>query len=194
LSACQEIIHYDGITSFAGLKDQALGAGKESFVGAFKNYVGLPDMRDIYNNASFDFNTPYFPTEKFNITSQFGWRADPFTGLRKFHSGIDVGQSGTSGNVFSVRSGTVLDKGKTRNGTNFISILDLDGYIHEYFHTDSSLSVGEKVKSGSTLGKSDMSGRSTGLHLHYSIKNQNGERIDPKTYLINSKPLLPGGY
>lgn len=45
---------YDGITSFAGLKDQALGAGKESFVGAFKNYVGLPDLREVMGQFNFN--------------------------------------------------------------------------------------------------------------------------------------------
>jgi len=66
---------YDGITSFAGLKDQALGAGRESFVGAFKNYVGLPDMREAMGQFGFGSNDWEISRNQASMTweSDLGW-------------------------------------------------------------------------------------------------------------------------
>ncbi len=137
-----------------------------------------------------------YPTEDpCRVTSKFGKRTHPVTGKSDFHSAVDFGQRGTSGNVYAVESGVVISVGKTSRGTNYIKIKDNSGYIHGYYHTNSILENGKVVSEGSVIGQSDLSGRSTGLHLHYTLQTgaTRDTRIDPLNYLRTNNVMNPTG-
>ena len=135
-----------------------------------------------------------WPTRNwYRVTTPYGPRIHPVTGNSNFHSAIDFGQRGTDGSVFAVESGIVYAVGKTSAGTNYIKIKDKFGYVHGYFHTKSNFKKGNCIEEGQVIGISDMSGHSTGLHLHYTIQfdgTDRNTRFDPLQFLNGAK--IPG--
>ncbi len=117
------------------------------------------------------------------FTSGFGMRIDPFTGLRRFHNGIDLANTpGTP--VVAASSGRVAHV-ETRNPTygKFVIMQHAGGFQTLYAHLDTiSVSVGQTVSQGSRVGLMGNSGRSTGPHLHFSVI-KDGVFVDPLRYL-----------
>ena len=118
------------------------------------------------------------------VTSEFGGRYHPTTGLWNDHSGIDIGASYGS-KVVAIASGRVIQC-ETNNYWfgNCIRIDHGNGIVSLYGHFMSAplYSVGEWVEQGATIGYVGSTGQSTGPHLHITIK-KNGVNVDPLKYL-----------
>lgn len=114
----------------------------------------------------------------FSISSPFGTRADPFSGARAFHSGIDIpAPAGTP--VVSAQRGTVVFSGWLGGYGNAILIDHGGGLLSLYGHLNVRLvEQGASVESGQTIGLVGSTGRSTGPHLHFEIR-LNGNFTDP---------------
>jgi murein DD-endopeptidase MepM/ murein hydrolase activator NlpD len=112
------------------------------------------------------------------ISSPFGYRANPFTGLRTFHSAIDIVlSSGTK--VKATSGGRVADTGYNSVFGNYIILKHDSGYQSLYAHLSHiGIKEGAQVSQGSVIGLSGNTGQSTGPHLHFSIF-RNGQAIDP---------------
>lgn len=121
---------------------------------------------------------------KGRLTSPFGYRRDPFTGLRSFHNGIDLANTkGTP--VKSVMSGRISEIGYNSIYGNYIIIIHDGGYQSLYGHLASVfVKRGTIVSQGTHIGSIGSTGRSTGPHLHLSIY-KSGKAIDPLTVLEN---------
>ena len=103
------------------------------------------------------------------LSSYFGYRDDPLTGVRRFHAGIDiVVNSGTP--VRAAMDGSVSDSGYNANYGNYIILNHAGGYQTLYGHlTSASAAVGEKVAQGAVVGISGNTGYSTGPHVHFGL-------------------------
>ncbi len=118
------------------------------------------------------------------VTSRFGYRASPFTGLREFHQGLDIAtQKGTP--IIAPADGVVTRFG--REGAYGIMI-KLDhgyGFKTRYGHiSKAKVKVGNKVKRGQIIAIVGSTGRSTGPHLHYEV-HVNGLPVDPARYILD---------
>ena len=116
------------------------------------------------------------------FTSGYGYRNDPFTGLRKFHNGIDIANaSGTP--VVASMSGAVAAAGYNGNYGRYVILRHADGFQTLYAHlARTHVSQGDRVRQGQQLGEMGNTGYSTGSHLHFSIF-LNGTHVDPQEYL-----------
>lgn len=116
------------------------------------------------------------------FTSPYGYRADPFTGVRSFHTGIDMAApQGTA--VKATMSGTVSAVGYTNVYGNYVIIRHEGGYQTLYAHLQSySVKMGQKLNQGQRIGALGNTGYSTGPHLHFSVY-KNGKAIDPTSVL-----------
>jgi LysM repeat protein len=103
------------------------------------------------------------------LSSFFGYRPDPFTGVRRFHAGIDIAvDQGTV--VRAAMSGRVSDTGFNANYGNYIIMNHADGFQTLYGHLSSILvHEGMSVDQGAQIGLSGSTGYSTGPHLHFGI-------------------------
>lgn len=118
------------------------------------------------------------PLNNMNVTSPFGWRTDPITGERTFHSGTDFG--GNIGDeVYATGAGKVIQAG-TNGGYGISVTLDHGGGLHTLYAHLSALRTlfGEHVDIGQVIGLLGSTGRSTGPHLHYEVR-QDGQAIPP---------------
>ena len=117
-------------------------------------------------------------------SSSFGWRIDPFTGRRAFHSGVDLaGRRGLP--IYATADGFVSYAAKDKYLGDTVIIdhrkKELDeqgqpyarqgGYQTEYGHLDKILvKQGQQVARGQQIGVMGSTGRSTGPHLHYAVR------------------------
>jgi len=116
------------------------------------------------------------------ITSRFGTRRDPFTGVRTFHNGIDIANAlGTP--VRASMAGTVTDTGFNSSYGNYVVVSHEGGFQTLYGHLKSFLvKVGQSVAQGQQIGLMGSTGYSTGNHVHFSIFKWN-KALNPLNYL-----------
>lgn len=116
------------------------------------------------------------------ISSYFGYRADPFNGLREFHQGVDLaGKLGDS--VIAVAAGVVTYAGKRFGYGNLVEINHGNGFVTRYGHnSEVKVRVGETVSKGEVVALMGSTGRSTGPHVHFEVWRA-GHVVDPLKYL-----------
>ena len=117
------------------------------------------------------------------FSSGFGMRADPFTGLPRFHNGIDWSNApGTP--IRAAGSGRVVHiETQIGNYGRFIILRHDGGFQTLYAHLDTfDVRVGQFVYQGDVIGRMGNTGRSTGPHLHFSVI-RNGRFVNPLNYL-----------
>ncbi|OPZ76612.1 MAG: Murein DD-endopeptidase MepM [Alphaproteobacteria bacterium ADurb.Bin438] len=131
------------------------------------------------------------------VTSSFGYRV--LDKGQEFHGGVDYGiPMGTS--LPSIANGTVITasggcaaQGSLGNNCgggfgNYVMVKLENGDVVVYAHLSSvDVKVGQTVTSGTVIGKSGSSGRSTGPHLHFEIRvgGDRNNRVDPVKYLAS---------
>ncbi|EKU93118.1 Stage II sporulation protein Q [Alloiococcus otitis] len=115
------------------------------------------------------------------MTSGFGYRLHPIKGYRKLHEGIDIAGSGP---VRASKAGRVIAASYTGGLGYHVRIDHGNGLTSVYGHLQPSLAVapGQTVSQGQVLGQMGSSGSSTGVHLHFEIR-QNGRPVNPMNYL-----------
>ncbi len=116
------------------------------------------------------------------ISSPFGYRNDPFTGVRTFHTGIDIAApTGTSIKV--TLDGRVATTGYSPVYGNYVIVTHDGGYQSLYAHMSRiRVNRGQWVVQGSVLGTVGNTGYSTGPHLHFSVY-RNGKMVNPASLL-----------
>jgi murein DD-endopeptidase MepM/ murein hydrolase activator NlpD len=142
--------------------------------------IFLPGVRYSTLERAFALGEAFEKPVRGRLTSRFGYRRDPFTGKRAFHTGIDIAHRyGTE--VHAARDGRVIFVG-TRYGYGRTVILEhAFRYRTLYGHLSSvNVKSGQRVKKGQIIGFIGISGRSTGPHLHFEIW-LNGRLVNPLT-------------
>ena len=117
-----------------------------------------------------------------SISSGYGYRIHPVTGVRKLHAGIDIPCS-TGTTIVAAASGTVVDAGYNAYNGNYLKISHGNGLETMYLHCSKLLvSSGARVSGGQTIAKSGATGMVSGAHLHFVVK-KNGNYVNPQNYL-----------
>jgi murein DD-endopeptidase MepM/ murein hydrolase activator NlpD len=129
----------------------------------------------------------HMPVRSGYMSSNFGYRTDPFTGRAAFHGGIDfAGPQGT--HVFAVAPGIVTWSGPKSGYGNLVEISHGDGMSTRYAHASRvAVKVGELVAKDQLVAYMGSTGRSTGSHLHYEVL-RNGKQVNPETYIALARP------
>lgn len=116
------------------------------------------------------------------ISSEFGYRMHPTLGVVKFHNGVDLAAPAGSA-ILAAYDGTVISAAYNSSMGNYVMINHGDGIYTIYMHASALyVSAGQKVSKGETIAAVGTTGRSTGNHLHFSVR-VNGEYVDPMGYI-----------
>lgn len=119
------------------------------------------------------------------ITSKYGMRTHPITGVYKLHTGVDIGAP-MGANFVAANDGIVVKAGYNGAYGNMV-IIDHGGGIQTlYAHgSEITVNVGDTVKRGETVVlKVGSTGYSTGAHAHFEVRI-NGVTTDPLPYITN---------
>ncbi len=147
------------------------------------------EMLDIFSSnkiLSKTIRPAGLPVQKGWLSSHFGYRADPFSGKRTFHHGVDIaGKNGS--NVVAVASG-IVTFADDKNGYGYLIEIDHgEGYVTRYGHNKEILiKTGDLVKQSDVIAKMGSTGRSTGPHVHFEVL-KNGKKINPRKFLYASR-------
>lgn len=118
------------------------------------------------------------------ITSKYGNRIHPISGVLKFHNGIDIAAA-TGTAVKAPASGVITKRWTDSSNGNALQIKHNNGYTTGYAHLSAwNVAVGDKVVKGQQVAKVGNTGNSTGAHLHFTVKDKKGFNIDPESVLV----------
>ncbi|MBQ3405427.1 MAG: peptidoglycan DD-metalloendopeptidase family protein, partial [Oscillospiraceae bacterium] len=110
-----------------------------------------------------------WPSYTTRVTSNYGMRTNPVSGIYRLHAGVDIGASyGTD--IYAADSGTVVTSKYGGGYGNYVVIYHGNGYSTLYGHMSAILChSGQYVTQDSRIGKVGSTGLSTGPHLHFTV-------------------------
>ncbi|MBI4191625.1 MAG: M23 family metallopeptidase [Betaproteobacteria bacterium] len=148
--------------------------------------LGILDSLMIIDSAKKKLLPSVLPVQGGWYSSNFGWRIDPFSGTRAFHEGVDfMAEVGTA--AHAAAGGVVAYSDFHPQYGNMIEIDHGNGLITRYAHLSKRMvKMGDVVLSGGRIGDVGSTGRTTGPHLHFEVR-QNGAPLNPARFL-----RLPG--
>ena len=144
--------------------------------------LALVNIGEQYIGGEMAWPVPGYNT----ITSPFGMRTHPITGIYKLHTGVDVGAP-TGAKFIAANDGVVVNA--ERNGAygNMVMINHGGGIVTLYAHgLEILVNVGDVVTQGTPVLKVGSTGYSTGPHAHFEVI-LNGEYVDPLNYITSYK-------
>ena len=137
---------------------------------------GLNGHKTVSNEYGSDW---LVPVKGATVSSPYGWRIHPTLGVRKFHSGIDLGcPTGTP--ILATKGGSIVQTG-TSDTMGIYARQNCGKYQVIYMHMSKlSCKQGDTLKRGDKIGEVGSTGRSTGAHLHWQIQTiDSGTTCDP---------------
>ena len=143
-------------------------------VGEIKDY--LSQQRDLY------VSTPKGWPVSGRISSSYGYRQHPKTGMRDYHSGMDIAADPGLA-VKATADGIVSFAGWSGGSGNLVALEHGFGYSTFYAHNKQVVvKVGQKIKRGDIIGYVGSTGNSTGPHLHYEVWKK-GKSLNPYNFI-----------
>ncbi len=119
------------------------------------------------------------------ITSNYGMRTHPITGIYKLHTGVDLGAP-MGANFVAANDGVVTKAGYNGAYGNMVIIDHGGGISTLYAHGSEILvTVGQTVKKGDVILKVGSTGYSTGAHAHFEVR-VNGQVVNPLPYITTN--------
>lgn len=126
--------------------------------------------------------TPLLWPVEGTVTSPFGYRQNPFSGRREFHSGIDIA-AGRGTPIVAPADGVVSEVTRNAAAGNLLVIDHRNGLVTRYAHCQRILvGPGERVERGQAVALVGNTGLSTGPHLHYEV-HRDGRAVNPRHYM-----------
>lgn len=129
-----------------------------------------------------------WPTKSgYTISSNYGYRINPFTRRRELHTGLDIAGTGYGSPVYASNNGTIITAEYHYSYGYYIVVNHNNGYYTLYAHMsrfNKSSKVGNNVSRGQIIGYVGQSGSATGPHLHYEAWSggapyRGGTRLNP---------------
>ncbi|MCQ2549243.1 MAG: peptidoglycan DD-metalloendopeptidase family protein [Lachnospiraceae bacterium] len=131
-----------------------------------------------YDGGMFAWPAPSYT----RISDDYGNRMHPTLGVQQFHNGVDMAAPGGSA-ILAAYDGEVVAADYNSSMGNYIMINHGNGLYTIYMHASSlAVSKGTYVVRGQRIGSVGSTGRSTGNHLHFSVR-RDGSYVNPWGYL-----------
>ena len=184
----------DNASVVSSIVDASLASPEDTF-GVLKTMLKALEnrltyvRRDVERTEALAKATPSIWPAHGWLSGTFGGRADPFTGERGFHSGLDISLEKGSP-IYATADATVASASYSGAYGNLIVLQHGFGLSTRYGHLSKfSVAPGQKVRRGDVIGLAGSTGRSTGSHLHYEIL-VNGQLLNPLQILARPSSRL----
>lgn len=152
-------------------------AALEKAVAEEKARLAAQNAR-VYNGGMFAWPCPGYK----RISDEYGNRIHPILGTQKFHNGIDLAAPGGTA-ILAAYDGDVVAADYSSSMGNYIMLDHGSGLYTIYMHCSALyVSKGQSVGKGQNIAAVGSTGRSTGNHLHFSVR-LNGNYVSPWNYL-----------
>jgi len=153
-------------------------AALEAVIAAEKKKLLEGATKITYDGGTFKFPLATYT----RISDDYGWRTHPILKTQQYHNGVDFASPyGTA--IYAAYDGKVVSAAYSSTMGNYVMIDHGDNLYTIYMHASSlNVSTGDTVVKGDTIAKVGSTGRSTGNHLHFSVR-LDGEYVSPWNYL-----------
>lgn len=158
-------------------------AAQNSMIQALEKAVAEEKKRLAQENArKYDGGIFKWPAPSYTrISDPYGMRMHPTLGVEQFHNGVDMAAPGGS-SILAAYDGTVVAADYSSTMGNYIMLDHGDGVYTIYMHASALyVSKGAEVDKGQKIAAVGSTGRSTGNHLHFSVR-VNGSYVNPMSY------------
>lgn len=159
-------------------QDQIIKALEAAILEEKKRLLEENKKAIVYDGGEFKWPAPEYT----RISDDYGNRIHPILGTQQFHNGVDMAAPSGSP-ILAAYDGEVIAASYSPTMGNYIMIDHGDGLITIYMHASTvGVSEGTMVARGEQIGCVGSTGRSTGPHLHFSVR-ENGQYVSPWKYL-----------
>lgn len=143
-------------------------------------FLSIANIGSEYIGGSMAWPVPGYT----RITSQFGMRTHPITGIYKLHTGTDIGAP--MGAMFIAANSGVVVKAEYNNAYGNMVIIDHGGGVNTLYAHGSEILVelGQRIEQGTPVLKVGSTGYSTGPHAHFEVR-VNGEYKNPIDFITS---------
>ena len=161
-------------------------ATQNSEIRALENAIAEEKKRLLAENKkvqTYDGGTFCFPLESYKrVSDDYGKRIHPILKVEQFHNGVDLAaNSGTA--IYAAYNGEVVAATYSGSMGNYVMINHGDDLYTIYMHASALyVSKGDVVTKGQKIAAVGSTGRSTGPHLHFSVR-KNNEYTSPWNYI-----------
>lgn len=140
--------------------------------------IGMEDKKKEWTDR---YMSVSYPLRKIEVTSDYGERIDPFTGKKSRHNGLDLSAS-IGDEAYAMMFGQVIKVGSDKRSGNYVTLRHGD-FTVSYCHLSEVLvKKGQIVAAGEPVGLTGSTGRSTGPHLHLTLK-RGRKKLHPRIML-----------
>ena len=163
-------------------KEKRLAKEKKKLVKENRSLLEQQQARRVQVQAiASNVDVRVYPTTNYTLTASYGQGGGYWSS--GYHTGTDfAAPSGTP--IYSAEDGVVIEAGYAGAYGNYTVIRHEGGITTAYAHQSSiSVSVGQRVSAGQTIGTVGSTGNSTGPHLHFEVRNASGNFMDPMAWL-----------
>ncbi|MBR1478249.1 MAG: peptidoglycan DD-metalloendopeptidase family protein [Lachnospiraceae bacterium] len=174
-------------TKSAAIKEyEASIAQQNAEIKALEDAIAEERRQILENNGTlltYDGGTFKFPLESYTrVSDDYGNRIHPILGTQQFHNGVDFAAPAGTG-ILAAYDGKVIAATYSSSMGNYVMIDHGDELYTIYMHA-SALYVkkGDTVAKGQKIAAVGSTGRSTGNHLHFSVR-KDGAYTSPWNYL-----------
>lgn len=161
-------------------------ADQDATIKALEKAIAEEKRKLLESNGSvitYDGGTFKFPLATYTrVSDDYGNRIHPTLGIEQFHNGVDfAAPAGTA--IYAAYDGQVVAATYSSTMGNYVMIDHGDSLYTIYMHASALyVSKGDVVVRGETIAAVGSTGRSTGNHLHFSVR-QDGSYVSPWNFL-----------
>ena len=159
-------------------QDELIKELEEAVIAEQKKILAQQGSVVIYDGGQFKFPLASYT----RISDDYGWRIHPILNTKQFHNGVDfAAPKGTA--IYAAYDGEVVAATYSATMGNYVMINHGSGLYTIYMHASALYcSKGDVVVRGETIAAVGTTGRSTGNHLHFSVR-KDGSYVSPWDYL-----------
>ena len=159
-------------------QDELIKELEEAVIAEQKKILAQQGSVVIYDGGQFKFPLASYT----RISDDYGWRMHPILNTQQFHNGVDfAAPKGTV--IYAAYDGEVVAATYSATMGNYVMINHGSGLYTIYMHASALYcSKGDVVVRGETIAAVGTTGRSTGNHLHFSVR-KDGSYVSPWDYL-----------
>lgn len=157
------------------------------------NEIVVKGKKELPSNVGSTTNWYWPTTSGWLVSSNFGYRPNPWTGVREYHTGLDLAGTGCGSPIYAVTNGVVVESGYRKANGNYVCINHNNGYYTCYNHMSRIIAQkGQIVVRGQKIGLVGDTGFATGCHLHLEVWKGVYPWRNGYAGLINPKSMYPG--
>lgn len=164
--------------SYLAMQNSTIAALEAAVAEEVRRLEEANESRRSYDGGMFKWPCPSYK----RISDDYGNRIHPTLGIEKFHNGIDLAAPAGSP-ILAAYDGDVVAADYNASMGNYVMINHGDGLYTIYMHASALyVSKGQTVSKGQKIAGVGTTGRSTGNHLHFSVR-KGGAYVSPWNYL-----------